>query len=174
MNNRDKQFLILSTILIFLVIIFYIVYIGDLNSGIKNIKNNIEKTKIKKKRLTDKIERIKKELSKWENTEKDLLILKKEYLFSLNERNVLRFNMEQMLIKSGINPTNEQTSITKIAKGFYTLNIKFNTIPEETMFSLIENIRKTKQLIFIDSLNVRNFPDISSSVVIKGVLTDEK
>jgi hypothetical protein len=174
MNKKEKNFFIFAILLFVLIIIYYFTYGQDLNTNINLIKDNLKKTERKKAKLEKILQKTEKELNKWEKTNTDIKSLKKEFCYLRKESNVLRFSIEKSLIETGFNPANEKTSITKITKGFWVLNFKFNTIPEDNMFLLIKKIREEKSLVFIDSLTISNFPQISASIIIKGVLTDEK
>ncbi len=174
MNKKEKQFFIFAGLMIVLVIIYYFTYGRDLSANIKTVKEEIKKTEKEKVVLDKKRREITNKLNRWIKTEKDLDILKKEFCYLIKESNLLRFSIEKILNDAGFNPANENMSVTKIGKGFWTLNFKFNTIPRDNIYLLIENIRENKSLVFIASLTIVNFPRASSSVVIKGVLTDEK
>jgi len=174
MTGKDKKEFFLIIIGFVLLVFIYFRFVKVKSAQVDNLIKEIRIEEKNGEQYNKQLKKLGRQINRWELTFKDLKELKKNFSYSLEKKNILRYELEKILNKSGLNPDSEDIKTKSLSSGFHLLVFKFNAIPRENLLELIENIKHFKYLVFISSLRIIRSPSISSIITIKGLLHENK
>ncbi len=167
--EKNKNFYLLLFFLLFLALIFFINFILPLKKELNSLENRIADLKIELKKVSNKNSEREKKIKKWKNTVEDIEKIKGNY--TLNDRIILRFEIEKLLNSRGIIPKSERISYKKIKNSeFGVLSFEFTTEANDKLLDLFKTIREKKLLMGVEFFKVGGFPSSSATIRIRGLV----
>ena len=167
--EKNKNFYLLLFFLLFLALIFFINFILPLKKELNFLENKVADLKVESKKLSSKNSEREKKIKKWKNTVKDIAKIKENY--TLNDRVLLRFEMEKLLISRGIIPKSERVSFKRIKNSnFGVLTFEFSADADDKLLDLFKAIREKKLLMGVEFFKVGGFPSSFAVVRIRGLV----